>query len=129
LVQLREIEADLLSLGFQILAVSADRPEKLTVAARERELGYTLLSDSRMEASRAFGLAYRVAEEVVEAYRGYGIDLQDASGEHHGLLPVPAVYVVTSEGGILFQYANPDHRVRLEPGILMAAARAAVRGR
>ncbi len=88
------------------------------------ELGYTLYSDSKMNAARAYGIAYRVDEATVTAYKGYGIDLEAASGESHLQLPVPSVFVYR-EGVMTFQYVNPDHRVRLDGDTLLAAVRAA----
>lgn len=64
-----------------------------------------------------------MSDEQVAQYQEYGIDLEEASGQTHHVLPVPAVYFVSAEGKVLFQYVNPDYRVRLEPEILLAAAR------
>ncbi len=61
----------------------------------------------------------------MEAYKAS--NLEEASGEPQSLLPVPAVHLVSSEGAIWFRHANPDRRVRPEPDILIAAARAAVK--
>jgi peroxiredoxin len=57
----------------------------------------------------------------------YGADLEDASGENHHMLPVPAVFLAGTNGVIQFTYANPDYRVRLHPDLLLAAARLARR--
>ncbi len=71
---------------------------------------------------KGFGIAWRTPEEMREQYKGYGIDLAKASGEEHGLLPVPAIFLVDTDGRVLFSYVNPDYKVRLEPAILLAAA-------
>ena len=39
-----------------------------------------------------------------------------------GKLPVPAVYLVDSEGTVQFNYVHPNYRVRLDPDLLLAAA-------
>ena len=67
------------------------------------------------------GLGYVVDEETVEKYKGYGIDLEKSSGETHHILPVPAVYLVDQSGLIKFSYVNPNYKVRLESGVLLAA--------
>ena len=77
-----------------------------------------------MTAAVEFGLAWRVPESMVEKYTTYGIDLEAASGQAHHVLPVPAVFVVGTDGIVRFQYVNPDHRVRLDAGVLLAAAKA-----
>ncbi|MHC4519433.1 MAG: AhpC/TSA family protein, partial [Planctomycetota bacterium] len=70
---------------------------------------------------QAFGIAFQVDDETVTKYQGYGIDLDDASGRAHHLLPVPSVFLVDAEGVIVFQYVNPDYTVRLHPDVLLAA--------
>jgi peroxiredoxin len=124
--QIQTIEMQLRQLGYQILAISPDRPEKLIESVNSHKLTYTLLSDHAMKAARAFGIAFRVDDATLEKYKGYGIDLEAASGETHHLLPVPAVFIVGTDGLIKFSHANPDYKVRLEPDVLLAAARAAV---
>ncbi len=122
LSELVEIETELIDLGFQLLAISPDRPEKLVIDLGDVEIGYRLLSDSAMEVSLAFGLAYRVDAGTVEEYKEHGIDLEESSGHDHHLLPVPAVYLVETDGVIKYSYANPDYRTRLEPGEILEAA-------
>jgi hypothetical protein len=39
------------------------------------------------------------------------------------MLPVPAVFLVTTNGLIQFEYVNPDYKVRLDPELLLAAAK------
>ena len=124
--QIQTIEMQLRQLGYQILAISPDRPEKLVESVNSYKLTYTLLSDHAMKTAHAFGIAFRVDDATLEKYKGYGIDLEAASGETHHLLPVPAVFIMGTDGLVKFSYANPDYKVRLEPEVLLAAARAAV---
>lgn len=121
---MQEAKQELLELGYRIVALSPDSPENLGQTAGKLELDYRLLSDSEAEAAKAFRLAYRVPEPTVEALKGYGIDLARASGEDHQILPVPAVYLIGSDGLVHFQYVNPIYQVRLHPAVLLAAARA-----
>lgn len=121
-----EAESRLAELGFQVLAISPDRPEKLRDTLEEKKFGYQLLSDSDMAASGAFGLAYRVDEELVDQYRNFDMDLEEASGEDHHLLPVPAVYVIDEQGTIRFAHWDPDYKKRLDADKLLTAARSVV---
>ncbi len=123
---LATIEPDLLQLGYQVLAVSADRPGKVQETRDKFGFHYRLLSDSKMAAARALGIAFKVDDATLETYKGYGIDLEVASGETHHLLPVPSVFVVGTDGVIKFAYSNPDYKVRLEPEEVLAAAGDAV---
>lgn len=125
--QLQTIESQLVELGYQIIAISADRPEKLAESIKRHKLNYRLLSDSKMTAARAFGIAYEVDDKTIERYKRFNIDLEEASGETHHLLPVPSVFIVSTDGVIRFQYVNPNYKIRLDPEVLYAAAKAALR--
>ncbi|OIO07517.1 MAG: hypothetical protein AUJ52_10180 [Elusimicrobia bacterium CG1_02_63_36] len=109
-------------LGWEIVAVSPDAPVELAKSKGKHELDYELFSDSKGEASRAMGLAFTVDERTLETYKGFGIDLERSSGERHHELPVPAVYLVGPDGTALFQYVNPNYKIRLDPKLLIAAA-------
>ena len=103
--------------------MSADRPTRLTDSLEKHDLTYTLLSDHRMQAARAFGLAFRVDDVGIDRFKRYGIDLEAASGETHHVLPVPAVFLIDRDGVVRFRHYDPDYTRRLETAALLAAAR------
>jgi len=121
--ELQTVEMELREIGYQIVAISADRPSKLQESIGKQDLGFQVLSDSTMSAAVQFGLAWQMPDDMVEKYTGYGIDLEAASGQPHHVLPVPAVFVVGTDGVVRYQYVNPNHRVRLDGSVLLAAAR------
>ena len=122
--ELIRIEPQLLEMGYQILAVSSDSPEYLSQSKQKHQMNYVLLSDHSMIGAMALGIAWQVNAETLTLYQGYGIDLEKASGERHHILPVPAAYVVGTDGRIRFAYVNPDHKVRVPASVLLEAARA-----
>ncbi|MGH8035393.1 MAG: peroxiredoxin-like family protein [Lysobacterales bacterium] len=124
LAELRHAEQELKDMGFDIWFISIDRPELLYESLEDPGVAYTVYSDARLEATRAFGIAFRVDDVTVERYRGYDVDLEAASGENHHVLPAPSTFLVGTDGVIRFQYTNPDYTVRLHPSVLLAAARA-----
>ena len=128
LSELREIESELMALGYQILAVSPDKPEKLADSLATHTLGYSLLSDATMAGARAFGIAFQMSDKLVERYKGYyGIDLADSRGHSHHQLPVPSVFIVDTDGVVQFRYFNPNYKKRLSNDDVLAAASAARR--
>jgi len=124
LSELRHAEERLRDLGFDVWFMSMDRPAVLVDSLEEPDIGYTLYSDSRLEASRAFGIAFRVDDNTVERYKGAGVDLEAISGEDHHVLPAPATFLIGANGVISFAYVNPSYDVRLHPDVLLAAAEA-----
>jgi len=121
--ELNRVEPMLRDLGINVLAVSPDRPAKLRESREKHELSYELLSDSAMELARAFGLAFTVDEETLAKLRQNDMDIEEASGEDHRMLPVPAVFLIDREGVIQFAHANPDYTDRLDPEAILDAAR------
>jgi peroxiredoxin len=124
--QLQEIDPQLRELGYRIVAISPDRQGKMAESLDKIEMSYTLLSDSSMEAAKAFGIAFEVDAETLKKLDSYNIDIEEASGEKHHMLPVPAVFIVGTDGIIDFSYANPDYKIRLSPEVLLAAAKTAL---
>lgn len=123
--QLQQIEQDLTELGYQIVAISPDSPSKLSEWAGKAEnegYRYTLLSDASAEGAKGFGIAFRVSDKTYNTYKNrFGLDLEERSGQEHHILPVPAVFLI-KDGQIVFEYINPDYRIRLHPDVLLAAA-------
>ena len=115
-------------MGYQILAISPDSPASLkkTELARKTPVRYKLLSDSDAQAIKSFGLAFKVDDELIEKYKGFGIDLEAASGKTHHLLPVPGAYIVNTKGIIEFAYSNTDYKIRVPREELLAAAEQAL---
>lgn len=126
LAELASIEDQLYALGFNILAISPDSPEFIRQTMNDTDINYTLLSDSMMDASRAFGIAYRLDDDTYQHSKNNGLDLEERSGQDHHLLPAPAVYLSNPEGLIEFEYVNRDFRQRIDKDVLMAAAQALV---
>jgi peroxiredoxin len=123
--QLKMIQPNLEALGYQTVAVSPDRPAKLRETVGKLKLDYTLLSDASADAVRAYGLGFTLDADTRETYKGYGIDLEEASGYSHHILPVPAVYLVGSDGVVDFLHYDPNYKKRLSPEELLAEARKA----
>lgn len=123
LAELRHVVPELEQRGMDVYFLSADSPANLSSALKgEAEgLDYTLLSDARLGAAEAFGLAFRVSDDYYQQAKEYGLDLEEASGETHHALPVPAVYVIDAAGMIRFGHTNPDYTQRLSAEELRAA--------
>jgi peroxiredoxin len=124
LSEMRLAEQQLRQMGFNIWFISIDKPELLLESLDDPDIGYTIYSDSALEATRAFGLAFHVDDEMNTLLLSYDIDLEKASGESHHVLPAPATYIIGTDGIINFAYINPNYKVRLHPDVLLAAAKA-----
>jgi peroxiredoxin len=123
LVQLRAIESELNGVGVQLFAIAPDKPSKLKETIDKHKMGFRLLSDSDMAVARSFRVAYTLDDQTFAELKKCNIDVEDASGQKHHMLPVPAVFLVATNGLIQFEYVNPDYKVRLDPELLLLAAK------
>ena len=114
LAELQGIEQEILKEGYQIVAISPDSPENLKKSIEKNKIDYQLFSDANMELSRAFGIAFAVSEASKERLN------ISSGGKNPGMLPVPSVFVVNQKGDILFEYINPDYKMRLKGNLLLA---------
>ena len=79
-----------------------DRPELLYSSLKATDIHYTLLSDSRLEAAKAFHVAYHVDDATLAKMREYGVDLAATTGTKEHELPVPSVFIIDTSGTIRF---------------------------
>lgn len=117
LAELQDIEDEILKLGYQIVAVSPDAAENLKASTQKHSLKYKLYSDSNMQFSQDLGIAYKAPE------RNLNMLASASGGDNPGMLPVPSVFLVDQKGTILFEYINPNYKVRVTGELLLAALR------
>lgn len=110
--QLTEGYADFQERGVTLVLISVDRIEEGARTRASWEIPFPVLSDPDLVAHRAFRVLEVVDEETRGRYRSFGIDLEAASGRDHHTIAIPSVFVVDTEGKILFAHADRDYRTR-----------------
>ncbi|WP_339887492.1 peroxiredoxin-like family protein [uncultured Flavobacterium sp.] len=114
LADMQEIESDILSLGYQIVAISPDSPSFLKETETKDKLNYALYSDSEGKFSQAIGIAFAAPEKYGKMLGKYSDD------KNTSFLPVPTVYVLNEKQEIEFMYINPNYATRLKGELLLA---------
>lgn len=120
LSRLRKITDEIDELGYQLIAVSPDKPEELIKSMEKNGIKeYKLYSDSKLNLAKELGIAFKVNEDTIEKYKEYGIDLERASGESHMSLPVPAIFVLDRNSEVKYRFYEPNYKVRLDENKLI----------
>lgn len=108
-------------MGSQLVAVSPQTPDNSLSTTQKNELAYPVLSDSELQASEAFGVAFELPPQLIELYGRVGNDLPVLNGNGRWVLPVPATYVIDRDGRVAFAHIEADYRERAEPKLVLDA--------
>lgn len=117
--ELIKIHPQVKELGAELVGISPDSPDSTRQNVAKNSIPFMILSDADASASTAFGLAFQVDQATVSRYKGFGINLEKASGFSHHTLPIPAVFIVDRSGNIVYVHSNPDYRDRLDPKTIL----------
>jgi peroxiredoxin len=113
-------------LGAALVAVSPQTPPNSRKSARQNGLTFPILSDAKGEVAAAFGLRFRLPDDLIELYKQLKNDLPAFNNDPSWTLPMPARYVIAQDGTILYADVNPDYTRRPEPEAVLPALRAAL---
>lgn len=124
LAELKDIETDLVKLGYQVLAISPESPARLQEQKLETEFAVQLLSDNKLDAIKGFGIGFYLPQAMKERFANkMGLALTEDEATKRAVLPAPAVFIADKKGVINFSYVNPDYKVRLSADLLYQAAK------
>lgn len=112
---LAELEEQISNLGYQVVAISPESYENLFSVAQEDNVSYQLYSDSSGELTTKTGIAFQTST-IIKAYA----KTKFRKGKVSDILPVPTVMVVDTNSEILFEYINPNYKVRLSAELLLS---------
>ena len=110
-------------LGAQLVAISPQTPDNSLSTTERDELSFEVLSDQGNQVAKEFGLVFTVPEELRPIYQGFGIDLPAHNGDETFELPIPATYVIDSNGTIVQAFVEADYTKRLDPEEIIATLR------
>ena len=57
--------------------------------------------------------------DLIEVYRQFGTDLAAVNDDPSGMLPMPARYVIGTDGTIAYAEVSPDYTRRPDPSELL----------
>lgn len=111
--------------GGTLVAISPENAVNSRKSVRQNELSFPILSDKGNVVADRFGLRFRMSDEIIALYKGFGNDLPMINGEDSWTLPMPGRFVIAPDGTIAYAELNPDYTRRPEPSALLPALRGA----
>jgi len=119
---LQEALPQLAGQGAKLVAISPQLPVNSRRSQRENNLSFPILSDAGNEVAASFGLRFKMPDYLIELYRDvFKNDLASTNGDPSWTLPMPARYVIGTDGTIAYAEVNPDYTRRPDPSELLPA--------
>lgn len=119
LAAFRQAMREFANRGARVISIM---PETQTfISKMEHHDAITILSDVDNGYALSVGLAIWLGEEARRLYLEHHLELQKYNGNETWFLPIPATFVVGTDGLILDRYVDPDFRNRMEIADILAA--------
>lgn len=113
------------ALGAQLVAISPQTPDGSMSENDIRNMDFVVLSDQNADVAASYGVAWQVPEFLLEHMRvDRGLDLESLNNGNGSILPIPATFVLNSEGKVTWRYVDVDYRTRSEPEDIINALKA-----
>ena len=101
--------------GATLVAISPETPDSSLSTKEKNELSFEVLSDRGNVLARQLGLVFTLPESLRPIYQNFGIDIPAHNGDTTFELPLPATYVISADGTVVYSFASADYTQRLEP--------------
>lgn len=105
--------------GAGLAAISPQTAANSRKSQRDHNLTFPLLVDERSGIAAAYGLRFSLPDYLIELYKGFKNDLPTVNDDPAWVLPMPARYVIGTDGVIAYAEVNPDYTYRPDPSELL----------
>ncbi|MCC9074440.1 AhpC/TSA family protein [Flavobacterium sp. F-65] len=96
-----------------LLAVSPQSPDHSMALTEKHQLTFEVLTDENNKLAKQLGISFKLQEFAIPTYQAIGINLEDFNQDDENTLPVPAVFVVDTDGVVIYKFVDTDYRNRL----------------
>lgn len=125
---LAKAQAEVAKEGGQIIAITPDRQHFALKLKSEASAAFPILVDMDNGYSLSLNLAFWVGEEMSKFMSAAGYLPPESQGNDAWMLPIPATFIVGTDGIVKARFVDPDYRKRMEVEDLLSALRSAGSG-
>jgi peroxiredoxin len=122
---LAKVHGDVQAEGGQIIAIVPEGQQFTTKLKSEAKASFAMLTDVDNGYALSLNLAIWVGEEMQRLIAAAGWDLPAYQGNDAWVLPIPATFVVGTDGLIKARFVDPDYRQRMAIDDMLGAIRSA----
>ena len=102
-----------------LIAVTPQLPDESAKQIKAKKYPFEVLSDLDDKVMKAYGLYYKVPDELIALYKRKGLDIEHYNGKGRVAIPIPGTYVIGKNGIIKAVHAQHDYKERMEPSAII----------
>jgi peroxiredoxin len=122
---LAEAQGEIAAEGGQIAAIMPDQQHFTAGLKAEADAPFPILTDIDNGYAMSLNLAFWVGADMQQLMTFAGWDVSKSQGSNTWLLPIPATFVVGTDGEVKARFVDPDYRKRMAVEDLLAALKRA----
>jgi peroxiredoxin len=108
-----------------VAAIVPDRQKFALWLKSDAEAPFPVLTDMDNGYAMTLGLAFYVGDELKQMMVSSGWDPSVSQGTDNWMLPIPATFIVGTDGIVRARFVDPDYRTRMAIEDMVAALRSA----
>lgn len=115
---LEEALGDIKARGASLVAISTQGASDSRKSQKDNGLSFPILSDKNGDLAEKFGIRWTLQDYVIPIHAGFGVELPRIHGDGRWNLPMPARYVIDTDGKVAYSEINPDYTRHPDPSEL-----------
>src|SRR3954454_13248950 len=121
---LQRVLPEIAQMGASLVAISPQLPDSSLSTEEKNQLTFPVLSDVGNIVAKRFGIVFTLPAALVHANKAIGRDLVEINGEAGAAqLPMPATFILDTNGVIRLAFVEEDWSKRLDPDIVVETLR------
>ncbi|OJJ21283.1 hypothetical protein BKI52_12025 [marine bacterium AO1-C] len=113
--------AEFQKFGASLVGISPQTVSYAHMVADRRNVQYQVLSDAGNKIADSYGLMFTMPNELRNAYKAFGVDIAQINNNPSSAeVPVPATFVVNTDGLVSYRFVDADYTKRAEPSDIIA---------
>lgn len=125
MIALAKAHREVVAVRGQLLAITPERWRFAALLKQETGADFPVLTDMDNSYALSLNIAIWLGEDMGPYLAGAGFDLPVYQGSQSWLLPIPATFVVGTDGVVVARFLDPDYRNRMGIEDLVAALKMA----
>ncbi|ANW95486.1 alkyl hydroperoxide reductase [Wenyingzhuangia fucanilytica] len=116
---LNNILPQLKELNTSLVAITPETPDNSLTTSEKNNIEFDILTDFDNSYAKELNLAFELSDEIKTIYNNFNLNIEKHNGNTDYELPIPATFVVDTNGVILYAYTPEDYTTRLDPEVIL----------